>query len=109
MKHGGSNFSAPSHAQTQRANILRVFEDAQSRWVPSPLSAALAQQYNAGVFELRRSGLVVENKTQTDEATGERRFCFRLIRQSLPAPTRRCDQLQHRVTGLPLFNAAVSE
>jgi hypothetical protein len=99
----------PSSATTQRENILRVLVNAQGGWVPSPQIAALAQQYNARLFELRRSGFAIENKTQTDEGTGERRSWFRLVRQSPTAPGDSLDPYMHRATGLPLFDAAVSK
>jgi hypothetical protein len=87
-----------------------VLIDAQGGWVPSPQIAALAQQYNARIFELRRSGLAIENRTQTDDATGERRSWFRLVRESpppapSPKPIPGCDWHPNRTTGLPLFDA----
>jgi hypothetical protein len=84
-----------------------VLIDAQGGWVPSPQIAALAQQYNARIFELRRSGLAIENRTQTDDATGERRSWFRLVRESPapgPMPAAGRDWFPNRATGLPLFD-----
>jgi hypothetical protein len=66
-------------AKTQRARILRLLTDAHGDWVPLPRIMACAAQYNARLFELRRSGFVIENRTETDRTTGERRSWFRLV------------------------------
>ena len=105
MKARDSKSGAPTSAKTQRARILERLAGAQGAWVPSPEIASLAQQYGARVYELRRGGFVIENKTETDEATGERRSWFRLVRQSPAASTPPCDPYPHRVTSLPLFDA----
>jgi len=108
VKRINSKSGAPSSARTQRACILRALIDARGDWVPSPQIAALAQQYNARIFELRRSGLAIENRTQTDDATGERRSWFRLVRESPapgPMPASGREWYPNRATGLPLFDA----
>jgi hypothetical protein len=65
---------------TQRAEILRVFVDAQPSWVPLPQILALGiAQYNARTFELRRRGFTIENRTETDSETGARHSWFRLV------------------------------
>jgi hypothetical protein len=99
---------APKSAKTQRDGILQRLVDGHGAWVPSPEIAALAQQYNARVYELRRSGFCIESKSETDEETGERNSWFRLVLQPLPAvavqPADR-DWYSDRSTGLPLFDA----
>ena len=105
MKARDSKSGAPASAKTQRARILGRLTDAEGNWVPSPEIASLAQQYGARVYELRRAGFVIENRTETDEATGERHSWFRLVRQSPAASTPPRDPYPHRATGLPLFDA----
>jgi len=68
--------------KTQCARILRLLIEARGSWVPSPEIADCALQYNARLFELRRLGFVIENKTETDEA-GVRRSWFRLVSSPL--------------------------
>lgn len=86
MKRSSCNSGAPSSAGNQRDRILWLLVTAQGNWVPSPEIAACAQQYNARLYEIRHLGFVIENKTQTDERTGERCSWFRLVRSS-PPPT----------------------
>lgn len=65
--------------KTQRARILRPLIDARGDWVPLPEILALGiAQYNARIFELRRMGFAIENRTETDPETGERHSWFRL-------------------------------
>jgi len=74
---GGSN------RQTQRGLILRLLIDARGEWVPLPEILALGiAQYNARVFELRRLGFAIENRSETDPETGVRHSWFRLSSQS---------------------------
>jgi hypothetical protein len=51
--------------------------DARGGWVPSPEIAALAQQYNSRLFELRRLNFRIENRVE--EVNGTRLSWFRLI------------------------------
>lgn len=109
MKQSNSKTGPPSSARTQRERIHRVLTDAHGGWVPSPQIAALAQQYGARVYELRRAGFVIENKTQTNEGTGERHSWFRLVLESPPPvpppqPIAGQDWYPNRATGLPLFD-----
>lgn len=99
----------PASANAQTTRILRVLIEAKGEWVPSPVIAALAQQYNSRIKELRGRGFCIENKIRTDDTTGERRSWFRLVRQSPPPPTPDRDPYPPRATGLPLFDAAVSK
>ena len=98
----------PKSAKTQRNGILQRLISENGGWVPSPEIAALAQQYNARVYELRRSGFCIENKSETNEETGERHSWFRLVRESpalSPAPVADREWYPNRATGLPLFDA----
>jgi hypothetical protein len=109
VKPGKSICGAPASARNQRECILRALVDAQGDWVPLPQIAALAQQYNARVYELRRSGFCIENKSETNEATGERHSWFRLINSvgiTAPPPSRHAQDWKDRprLTGLPLFD-----
>jgi hypothetical protein len=66
-----------STRQTQRAAILRLLIDARGGWVPLPKIMACAAQYNARIFELHRTGLKIENKTE--DIDGVKHSWFRLI------------------------------
>jgi hypothetical protein len=72
-----NKISAPESANTQRGRILRLLIDARGGWVPSPEIAAMAQQYNSRLLELRRLNFRIENRTE--EVDGVRRSWFRLI------------------------------
>jgi hypothetical protein len=58
---------------------LRLLIDARSAWVALPQIMACAAQYNARIFELRRRGFSIENRTETDFETGVRHSWFRLV------------------------------
>jgi hypothetical protein len=49
---------------TQRGRILQVLIAARGDWVPLPRITACAAQFNARVFELRRMGFVIRNRTR---------------------------------------------
>lgn len=53
-----------SDHHTQRGRILRLLLEARGDWVPLPAIVALAAQYSARIFELRRRGFRIENRTQ---------------------------------------------
>jgi hypothetical protein len=64
--------------KTQSAALLRLLIDAHGSWVPLPQILALGiAQYGARVFELRRLGFVIENKTE--RVKGARHSWFRLV------------------------------
>jgi hypothetical protein len=73
---------APESAKTQRARILRVLTDARGAWVALPEMMACAAQYNARIFQLRRPGFTIENRTEADSETGARHCWFRLVSSS---------------------------
>jgi hypothetical protein len=68
---------APESSRTQRARILRLLIEASGAEVPLPEIAACACQYGARIFELRRLGFVILNRTE--DRDGERRSWFRLV------------------------------
>jgi Helix-turn-helix domain len=109
---GRSLNDPPLQGKTQRGEILRLLLDAQGSWVPLPDVLALGiAQYNARIYELRRLGFDIENRTE--RVGGERHSWFRLV----SSPTRSTPKLHRtpeilwqdrpRATGLPLFDAAV--
>jgi hypothetical protein len=75
--------SAPESSSTQRGRILGLLIEARGGWVPSPEIAACAAQYNARIFELRRLGFEIVNRTE--ERDGMRCSWFRLV--STPSHT----------------------
>jgi hypothetical protein len=102
---------ATSDRKTQRARILRVLIEARGAWVPLPEIMACAAQYNARIFELRRLGIAIENRTK--EAAGVRHSWFRIANspvsqavESEEAKPKSTWDDRPRVTGLPLFDGA---
>jgi hypothetical protein len=61
---------------TQRGRILQVLIAARGDWVPLPKIMACAAQYNARVYELRRMGFAIRNRTR--DVDGVRHSWFRL-------------------------------
>jgi hypothetical protein len=93
--------TSPGSSSTQRERIYNLLVCAQGEWVPLLEIAAIAAQYNARVFELRRLGFLIENRTK--EVDGVRHSWFRLVSapvqsQSSPSPAR-----AHREETLSLF------
>jgi hypothetical protein len=101
--------SGAPNAKTQRARILRLLIDARGGWVPLPQIIACAAQYNARIFELRRMGYSIENRT--DRVDGVRHSWFRLGNSPGPAPEPPKPEPEWkdrpRATGLPLFDLVV--
>jgi hypothetical protein len=105
----------PLQSKTQRAAILRLLIDARGSWVPLPEILALGiAQYNARLWELRRLGFVIENKSESLD--GARHSWYRLVSSPAPPPpTLKREspepspewQDRPRSTGLPLFDLAV--
>ncbi len=52
---------------TQTENIKHLFLDHPNEWIPLPTIMPFSAQYNARIFELRRSGMNIINKTQEVE------------------------------------------
>jgi hypothetical protein len=70
---------------TQRGRILELLIAARGEWVPLPRIAGRAAQYNARIFELRRLGFRIANRTK--DVNGTRPSWFRLesdLRQAKP-------------------------
>jgi hypothetical protein len=66
---------------TQRGQILALLIAARGDWVSLPKITECAAQYNARIFELRRLGFRIINRTR--QVNGQRHSWFRLV--SLPA------------------------
>jgi hypothetical protein len=65
-----------SSKATQRTRILALLTSARGDWVPLPQITACAAQYNARVYELRRLGFKIVNRTR--DVDGVRHSWFRL-------------------------------
>jgi hypothetical protein len=109
--------SVGHNAKTQRARILRLLIDAHGSWVPLPKILALGiAQYNARLWELRRLGFVIENKSESVDGT--RHSWYRLVSSPTPpapTPAQKPEppkpspewRDRPRSTGLPLFDLGV--
>ena len=104
--------SALPNAKTQRDRILGLLIEARGEWVPLPTILGLGvAQYNARIFELRRLGFNVENRSEADPETGARHSWFRLanspIRQDSQKGKPLSEFMRRRqrevATALPLF------
>ncbi len=84
------------NVKTQRGEILALLIKARGDWVPLPQILACAAQYNARVFELRRLGFDIENRTETDPQTGARHSWFRLVPSTKPEPEPVSDFMRRR-------------
>jgi hypothetical protein len=71
---------APESSRTQRSRILGLLISARGGWVPLQEIAACACQYGARVYELRKRGFVIVNRTE--ERDGTRLSWFRLIQET---------------------------
>jgi len=67
----------PIEFRGQRGEILSLLRQHKNEWVELPRLMQIAAQYNARVFELRRAGFVIENKT--DRVEGQIHGWFRLV------------------------------
>jgi len=63
--------------KVQRSRILQLLIEARGHEVPLPEIAACAAQYNARIFELRRLGFVILNRTEKRDRI--RQSWFRLV------------------------------
>ena len=63
--------------RTHRAEILAILVKARGAWVPLPEIMRCAAQYNSRLFEIRKMGFRVENKTE--QRDGEKHSWFRLV------------------------------
>ncbi len=71
---------------TQRDQVLNLLKSRAGQWIPLPEIAKCAAQYNARIYECRRLGFQIENRTQ--DVDGIRHSWFRLNPgPTQPAPT----------------------
>jgi hypothetical protein len=76
----------------QRDQILALLIAARGDWVPLPKITDCAAQYNARIFELRRLGFLIENRTKRID--GVKHSWFRLARgPEQLAPTAEPDRM----------------
>ena len=97
----------------QSDRILSILRSANGTWVPLPEILALGiAQYNSRIWDLRKRGLNIENRTETVD--GVRHSWFRFVES--PAPEPPAPQAikpavewkdRPRITGLPLFDLGV--
>jgi hypothetical protein len=73
---------------TRRDQILELLIGARGDWVPLPKIADCAAQYNARIFELRRLGFRIKNRTQ--EVHGARHSWYRLESGPIAPTSTRC-------------------
>jgi Helix-turn-helix domain len=75
--------------ETQCSRILALLIGACGEWVPLPEILGLGiAQYSARIFELRRAGFRIENRTERDPSTGAVHSWFRLPGPPEPASAR---------------------
>src|SRR5579859_71212 len=94
--------------QTQRDRILSLLRSRDGAWVPLPEILDLhISQFGARIFELRRQGFVIENRTERDDSGAVLSY-YRLVngQQSVTSVD---FQNRPRVTGLPLWDSAVRQ
>ena len=73
----------PDSRKTQCSRILQLLIQARGGWVPLPEILALGiAQYNARLWELRRLGFRIENRTERRD--GQRHSYFRLAMSATP-------------------------
>jgi hypothetical protein len=110
------SYGSPPSAKTQSGKILALLIKARGEWVPLPEVMVCGAQYNACIFDLRRLGFSIENKTE--EIDGARHSWFRLVSSPTLETFRRTapsaaiePEWKHRprMTGLLLFDAGVRQ
>jgi hypothetical protein len=68
-------------SHSQREKIMALLKAADGGWVSLPEILNCAAQYNARIFELRRLGFRIENRTE--EIEGVRCSWFRLVAEEV--------------------------
>ncbi|HET8922996.1 MAG TPA: hypothetical protein VFN26_08380 [Candidatus Acidoferrum sp.] len=111
---------AADSRKTQRARILRLLLEARGAWVPLPDIMACAAQYNARIFELRKQGFDIENRTEVVDDV--QHSWFRLVPSSSqksprgvkpypPKPSSESDYMrrlrEEQARAMPLFAGTV--
>src|SRR5450755_1642505 len=76
---------------SQRERILELLSAARGNWVSLPKITECAAQYNARIFELRRLGFRITNRTR--EINGDRHSWFRL--ESIPVGVRSLQEIEN--------------
>jgi hypothetical protein len=94
---------------TQRGRILELLIATRGDWVPLPTIAECAAQYNARIFELRRLGFHIANRTEV--VNGTKRSWFRLEPQAaLAARPEARKSVQSAISGtFPQFGSLAKE
>jgi hypothetical protein len=102
---GGNTHKHRSTIQSEK--LLALLRSAHNAWIPLPEILALGiAQYNARIWECRKRGLLIENRTETID--GVRRSWFRLVDSPAPAlASTHAWADRPRLTGLPLFDLGV--
>ena len=72
--------------QGQRDRILALLVDARGGPVPAPALAAIALQYSARIFELRRKGFDIRNETKIVDGQCHSSFRLQFVASPRPAP-----------------------
>lgn len=62
---------------TQSDKIESLFKRSPGSWIPCYDLIKYSLQYNARIFELRRKGMVIENKTKT--VSGHKHSWYRYL------------------------------
>ena len=98
-----------SSRATQRGQILALLIATRGNWVPLPKVQACAAQYNARIFELRRLGFRIANKTR--DVNGQRHSFFRLVsRPATPTLPTKKDLVTPTTSGsFPEFGSLAPE
>jgi hypothetical protein len=94
---------------TQRGEILELLIAASGDWVPLPKITDCAAQYNARIFELRRLGFRIANRTRL--VSGTKHSWFRLEPQPAPcaSPEARKSVQAANSASFPQFGSLAKE
>jgi hypothetical protein len=98
MQLHNNTCAASDSRSNQRGRILRLLIEARGDWVSLPEISACAAQYNARIFELRRLGFSIVNRTA--ERDGVRHSWFRLASTSVQASSPATPASADRVVSL---------
>ncbi len=108
-RNSGLGGGAVNSRASQRRQILSVLSAARGGWVSLPKITECAAQYNARIFELRRLGFRITNRTR--EVDGRRQSWFRL--ESAPtgasSPRQTEDSRVGTVSSFPEFGSLAPE
>src|ERR1700674_5034183 len=101
--------SAAVTRATQRGEILELLIAARGDWVPLPRITDCAAQYNARIFELRRLGFRIANRTKL--VNGTKHSWFRLEPQTAPCASPEARKSEQAATNasFPQFGSLARE